>query len=65
VRTTIWKGKPNKPFPLQFAFWSWCFTTAIETLRQARKALGCSVLCGLFPGNSEDNGEHCGDEGGL
>lgn len=62
----LWsRGKPNKPFSLQFAFWSWCFTTAIETLRQAGKALGCSVLCGLFPGNSEDSARALQWWGGL
>jgi hypothetical protein len=28
----MWKCKPNTPFPLQLALWSWCFITAIEIL---------------------------------
>ena len=31
--TTMWKYKPNIPFSPQLTFWSWCFITAIETLR--------------------------------
>ena len=34
VITAMWKWKWHKPFPLQLAFWSWCFVVAIETLRQ-------------------------------
>jgi hypothetical protein len=31
--TTLWNFKPDKHFAFQFAIWSWCFITAIETLK--------------------------------
>ena len=33
----MWKGKLNKPFPPQLAFWSPCFITAMESLRHPLK----------------------------
>lgn len=32
----MWKYKPNKPFPLQFGFWSWFFITLIKIILETQ-----------------------------
>jgi hypothetical protein len=44
----MWKYKPNKPFLPRLAFWSLCFTAAVETLMKALRDYGF-LLC-IFMG---------------
>jgi len=55
----MWKCKPNKPFPPQLAFWSWCFVAAVETLTKA--VLNHVIHNGGFPrGQCEGSlSDHC------